>query len=122
LRDLVFNLTAEHKNLEDELARLSRARNIDTIEWASRFEDFTHLLERHFRRKESELFPRAEALLNSRELSWALHEFISEKGDEIRERRRNLGIGAKTIWSGAAALAVLGLVLAARRSRFARRP
>ncbi|MBM0207180.1 hemerythrin domain-containing protein [Micromonospora sp. STR1s_5] len=95
VRDLVSSLKAEHKQIEDDLARLAEARNNDGVSWTSRFADFTYRLDRHFHREEHELFPEAEALLSIEETDETLRRFIEEKGDELRARRRNLGIGQR---------------------------
>jgi hemerythrin-like domain-containing protein len=120
VRDLVASLKTEHQRIEEELTRLAKVKSKNTVAWTSSFEDFTYLVDSHFHVEEHELFPQAEALLASDEAVKAMRDFIDEKGDEIRERRRNLGIGAKTLWTGAALLAAAWLVLAARRGWYSR--
>jgi hemerythrin-like domain-containing protein len=119
--DLVRSLEAEHEDIEEELARLARIGKKNTVEWTSRFEDFTYLLDRHFHREEHELFPRAETLLTGDALHEATRDYIEEKAEEIRDRRGGVGIGPIAIWAGAAIIGGAGLVLAAERAGYFRR-
>ena len=121
VRDLVRSLESEHEQIEEELARLAREGRKNTAEWTSRFEDFTYFLDRHFHREEHELFPHAEALLSGEELGEAMREYIEEKTEEIRDRRRRFGLNSTAIWAGAAVVAAAGLVLAAERTGYLRR-
>jgi hemerythrin-like domain-containing protein len=118
VRDLVASLTAEHEEIEEELARLAKIGKKNTVEWTSRFEDFTYLLDQHFHREEHELFPQAETLLTGDELREAMHDYIEEKSEEIRDRHRRFGLGPAALWAGAAVVAAAGLVLAAERSGY----
>jgi iron-sulfur cluster repair protein YtfE (RIC family) len=121
VRELVRRLEAEHEEIEEELARLARIGRKNTIEWASRFEDFTYLLDRHFHREEHELFPQAQTILTGDELRDATREYMDEKAEEIRARHRRFGIGSTAVWAGAAFVAAAGLVLAAERKGYFRR-
>jgi hemerythrin-like domain-containing protein len=119
LRALVASLKAEHGEIEEVLGRLTRTAKKNTVEWTSRFEDFSALLGRHFHREERELFLQAEALLTGQELQEAMHDYIKKKTEEVWNRHRRFGLRTRAIWAGIAVVAA-GLMLAAERKGYVR--
>jgi hemerythrin-like domain-containing protein len=120
LRALVARLKAEHEEIEEELDCLTRSAKKNSVEWTSRFEDFSALLGRHFHREERELFLQAEFLLTGQELQEAMHDYLKRKTEEIWSKHRRFGLRPRAIWAGIAVVAA-GLMLAAERKGYVRR-
>ena len=113
---LIDDLEGEHKDIEQRLTRLARARNKTSRDWTKQFEALTDLLDRHFDREEHKLLPLAGEILSPDDLQDVQHAFVKRKIKVLRKQHRRWGLSSGVLLGALAGAAAGALAVTAWRA------